>query len=121
VLIEGTFERGAKRFGMTQPALSQQDRALKAELGGTLLDRQPTGGRVWKAPLLKLVPVRASPNVLLPKFKGTLTIVSKKPPIVGRPLVNMPPLPPGIRGDGSAVAAVGECGELLGVDADGLP
>src|SRR5207302_3723079 len=49
VVEEGSFTRGARRLGITQPSLSQQIRTLEAELGGPLLERLPRGIRLTSA------------------------------------------------------------------------
>ncbi len=49
VVEEGSFTRGARRLGITQPSLSQQIRTLEAELGGPLLERLPRGVRLTPA------------------------------------------------------------------------
>jgi len=49
VVEEGSFTRGARRLGITQPSLSQQVRALEADLGGPLLERLPRGIRLTAA------------------------------------------------------------------------
>lgn len=46
---EGSFGRGARRMRVSQPSLSQQVRALEAELGGELLERLPDGIRLTPA------------------------------------------------------------------------
>jgi DNA-binding transcriptional LysR family regulator len=46
---EGSFRRAARRMHVSQPSLSQQVRALEAELGGPLLERLPTGIRLTPA------------------------------------------------------------------------
>ncbi len=49
VVDEGSFTRGARRLGISQPSLSQQIRLLEAELGGPLLERLPRGIRLTAA------------------------------------------------------------------------
>lgn len=49
VAAERSFTRAAERIGMAQPSLSQQIRALEAELGGTLLERLPRGAALTPA------------------------------------------------------------------------
>jgi DNA-binding transcriptional LysR family regulator len=49
VVEEGSFTRGARRLGITQPSLSQQIRTLESELGGPLLERLPRGVRLTPA------------------------------------------------------------------------
>src|SRR5438132_1162948 len=49
VVEEGSFTRGSRRLGITQPSLSQQIRTLEAELGGPLLERLPRGIRLTSA------------------------------------------------------------------------
>jgi len=49
VVEEGSFTRGARRLGITQPSLSQQIRVLEADLGGPLLERLPRGIRLTAA------------------------------------------------------------------------
>lgn len=46
---EGSFRRGARRMHVSQPSLSQQIKALEAELGGELLERLPSGIRLTPA------------------------------------------------------------------------
>jgi DNA-binding transcriptional LysR family regulator len=45
VIDEGSFGRAAASLYVTQPTLSQQVRALEAEIGGALLERLPRGVR----------------------------------------------------------------------------
>src|SRR5947208_15552971 len=45
VVEEGSFTRGARRLGISQPSLSQQIRLLENDLGGPLLERLPRGVR----------------------------------------------------------------------------
>src|SRR6478672_3498392 len=49
VVEEGSFTRGARRLGITQPSLSQQIRVLETDLGGPLLERLPRGIRLTNA------------------------------------------------------------------------
>lgn len=49
VVDEGSFTRGARRLGITQPSISQQIRLLEEELGGLLLERLPRGVRLTAA------------------------------------------------------------------------
>jgi DNA-binding transcriptional LysR family regulator len=49
VVEEGSFSRAAARMHVAQPSLSQQVRALEAELGGPLLDRLPRAVRLTPA------------------------------------------------------------------------
>jgi DNA-binding transcriptional LysR family regulator len=46
---EGSFTRASERLLIAQPSLSQQIRALEAELGGSLLERLPRGVRLTMA------------------------------------------------------------------------
>jgi DNA-binding transcriptional LysR family regulator len=46
VAEEGSFTRAARRIGVAQPSLSQQIRALEADLGGPLIERLPRGIRL---------------------------------------------------------------------------
>jgi DNA-binding transcriptional LysR family regulator len=46
---EGSFTRASERVLIAQPSLSQQIRALEAELGGSLLERLPRGVRLTMA------------------------------------------------------------------------
>src|SRR3954468_15691741 len=43
VVEEGSFTRGARRVGISQPSLSEQVRALERALGGQVLERHPRG------------------------------------------------------------------------------
>jgi DNA-binding transcriptional LysR family regulator len=49
VVDEGSFTRAAKNMRVSQPSLSQQIRALEAELGGELLERLPRSVRLTAA------------------------------------------------------------------------
>jgi DNA-binding transcriptional LysR family regulator len=49
VVEEGSFTRAAERMHVSQPSLSQQIRALEAELGGELLERLPRSVRLTAA------------------------------------------------------------------------
>lgn len=49
VVDEGSFGRAAQRLYVSQPTLSQQVRALEAEIGGALLERLPRGVRATAA------------------------------------------------------------------------
>jgi DNA-binding transcriptional LysR family regulator len=46
VAEEGSFTKAARRMGIAQPSLSQQIRALEADLGGPLIERLPRGIRL---------------------------------------------------------------------------
>jgi DNA-binding transcriptional LysR family regulator len=43
IVEEGSVSRAAVRLRITQPALSRQMKALEAEIGGRLLEREPSG------------------------------------------------------------------------------
>ena len=45
VIDEGSFGRAAQRLYVSQPTLSQQIRALEADVGGALVERLPRGVR----------------------------------------------------------------------------
>jgi len=49
IVEEGSFSRAASRLNITQPALSQQVKALEAELGAPLLERLGRGVRITAA------------------------------------------------------------------------
>jgi DNA-binding transcriptional LysR family regulator len=49
VVDEGSFTRAARRMNVAQPSLSQQVRALEAELGGQLVERLPRSLRLTAA------------------------------------------------------------------------
>jgi DNA-binding transcriptional LysR family regulator len=49
VVEEGSFTRGARRLGISQPSLSQHVRLLEAEVGGPLLERLPRSIRLTAA------------------------------------------------------------------------
>jgi DNA-binding transcriptional LysR family regulator len=49
VVDDGSFTRAAKNMRVSQPSLSQQIRALEAELGGELLERLPRSVRLTAA------------------------------------------------------------------------
>ncbi len=49
VVETGSFTAAARALHVAQPSLSQQIRALEAELGGALLDRLPRAVRLTAA------------------------------------------------------------------------
>jgi DNA-binding transcriptional LysR family regulator len=49
IVDEGSVTRAAERLYVAQPSVSQQIKALEAELGGLLLERIPTGVRLTEA------------------------------------------------------------------------
>jgi DNA-binding transcriptional LysR family regulator len=57
---EGSLTRAARRLYVAQPSISQQIKALEAELGGALLERIPTGVRLTAAGKAFLVEARAA-------------------------------------------------------------
>src|SRR6185436_10934952 len=59
VVEEGSLTTAAKRLAITQPALSQQIRALERTFGGELLERLPTGVRPTPAGRTLLPEARA--------------------------------------------------------------
>ena len=46
----GSFTEAASHLHVSQPTLSQQIRALEAEIGGALVERLPRGARPTPAP-----------------------------------------------------------------------
>src|SRR5215218_11040104 len=60
VVDEGSFGRAAQRLYVTQPTLSQQVRALEAEIGGPLLERLARGVRPTSAGEALLPAARAA-------------------------------------------------------------
>jgi DNA-binding transcriptional LysR family regulator len=60
IVEEGSVTRAAQRLFVAQPSISQQMRALEAELGGSLLERLPTGVRPTSAGRAFLVEARAA-------------------------------------------------------------
>jgi DNA-binding transcriptional LysR family regulator len=60
VIDEGSFGRAAPRLYVSQPTLSQQIRALEAEVGGQLLERLARGVRPTPAGEALLPPARAA-------------------------------------------------------------
>jgi DNA-binding transcriptional LysR family regulator len=60
VVDEGSFGRAAQRLYVSQPTLSQQVRALEAEIGGPLLERLPRGVRATAAGEALLPAARAA-------------------------------------------------------------
>jgi DNA-binding transcriptional LysR family regulator len=60
IVDEGSFSRAAERLLVAQPSLSQQMKALEAELGGALLERLPKGVRVTAAGAMLLPEARAA-------------------------------------------------------------
>jgi DNA-binding transcriptional LysR family regulator len=60
IVEEGSVTRAAQRLFVAQPSISQQMRALEAELGGQLLERLPTGVRPTAAGRAFLVEARAA-------------------------------------------------------------
>jgi DNA-binding transcriptional LysR family regulator len=49
IVDEGSVTRAAERLYVAQPSVSQQIKALEAELGGPLLERIPSGVRLTEA------------------------------------------------------------------------
>jgi DNA-binding transcriptional LysR family regulator len=60
VVDAGSFGQAALDLNLTQPTLSQQVRALEAELGGPLLERLPRGARPTPTGEALLPPARAA-------------------------------------------------------------
>jgi DNA-binding transcriptional LysR family regulator len=60
VIDEGSFGRAAQRLYVSQPTLSQQVRALEAEIGGALVERLPRGARATAAGEALLPAARAA-------------------------------------------------------------
>jgi len=60
VIDEGSFGRAAQRLYVSQPTLSQQVRALEAEVGGALVERLPRGVRPTPAGEALLPAARAA-------------------------------------------------------------
>jgi DNA-binding transcriptional LysR family regulator len=60
VIDEGSFGRAADRLYVSQPTLSQQVRALEAEIGGMLVERLPRGARATPAGEALLPAARAA-------------------------------------------------------------
>lgn len=60
VVDEGSFGRAAQELYVSQPTLSQQVRALEAEIGGALLERLPRGVRATPAGEALLPAARAA-------------------------------------------------------------
>jgi DNA-binding transcriptional LysR family regulator len=60
VIDEGSFGRAAPRLYVSQPTLSQQIRALEAEIGGPLVERLARGVRPTPAGEALLPPARAA-------------------------------------------------------------
>jgi DNA-binding transcriptional LysR family regulator len=60
IVEEGSFGRAAQRLYVSQPSLSQQIRALEAEIGGALVERLPRGVRATAAGEALLPAARAA-------------------------------------------------------------
>jgi DNA-binding transcriptional LysR family regulator len=60
IVDEGSFGRAAQRLYVSQPTLSQQVRALEAEIGGALVERLPRGVRATPAGEALLPAARAA-------------------------------------------------------------
>ncbi len=60
VVEEGSFTRGARRIGITQPSLSEHIRALEADLDGAVLERLPRGIALTSAGRTLLPEARAA-------------------------------------------------------------
>jgi len=60
IVDEGSFGRAAQRLYVSQPTLSQQIRALEAEIGGALVERLPRGVRMTAAGEALLPAARAA-------------------------------------------------------------
>jgi DNA-binding transcriptional LysR family regulator len=60
VVEEGSFTRGARRVGISQPSLSEQVRALEIALGGRVLERHPRGVSLTPAGRALLPEARAA-------------------------------------------------------------
>lgn len=66
VVEEGSFTRGARRLGITQPSLSQHIRTLEDELEGAVLDRLSRG-----------VSLTPAGRILLPEARTALRAVAR--------------------------------------------
>ena len=60
VVDEGSFTRGARLLGITQPSLSHHVRALEEDIGGPLLERLPRGVALTPAGRTLLPEARAA-------------------------------------------------------------
>ncbi len=72
VVEEGSVNRAAVRLRITQPALSRQMKALEAEVGGKLLERESSGVKptsVGYALLKEMRPVLADYDAALAEFR----------------------------------------------------
>lgn len=79
VVEEGSFTAGARRLSISQPALSQQIRALEQRIGGELLERLPTGVRPT-----------AAGRALLPEARAVL-VSAERALRVGRQALELEP------------------------------
>src|SRR5438094_7270031 len=66
VVDEGSFTRGARLLGITQPSLSHHVRALEEDIGGPLLERLPRG-----------VALTPAGRTLLPEARAALRAVER--------------------------------------------
>ncbi len=79
VVDTGSFTAAARKLHVAQPSLSQQVRALEAELGGDLVERLPRGVRLTSAG-----------TALLPKARAALHAADQAAGLARRAIVDGP-------------------------------
>jgi len=145
VVDEGSFGRAALSLYVSQPTLSQQIRALEAEVGGSLVERLPRGARATpageallpaaRAALAAAQRARRSARMVLGLEAGELEIATVGtvalgllPPVLKRWRVRHPARTVRLHEhrDGPALAEVtkrafGKVGELLAIGAKATP